>query len=292
MSTLTKVQFCIVLGVTALLGAVFLSLFESVPKAIEEGFSGSGAAATCGAAGDCYDIDVDLGDTASMQRGVGVFANYCLGCHSAKHHRFEFVSRDYDIPPSVMRDLLQFSSATKLSDHMTSSMTRVDGEAWFGKSPPDLTLVARSRSPEWLYTYMMTFYSSPKKTFGSDNLVFPNVGMPHVLSHLQGEQRLVCADRPQITANGGYRADPITSEPILGETCGVLETVPGSGLLNEDEYDQLIRDLVHFLTYLAEPEAATSHRIGGFVLLYLVVFTALAWLLYREFHKDVERGDA
>ena len=155
---------------------------------------------------------------------------------------------------------------------------------WFGAPPPDLTLVTRKRSPEWVYTYLKTFYSDSSRPLGVNNKVFPKVGMPHVLEPLQGIQRSVCREA-QVRATG--QADPAVDQTLAENQCGFLEVVEGTGKLTPAEYDQLIYDLVNFLEYVGEPSKAKAHSLGIYVLLFIMIFFVFAYLLKREYWKDV-----
>lgn len=160
-------------------------------------------------------------------------------------------------------------------------MDKDNAKVWFGAAPPDLTLVARARNPDWLYTYLRTFYSDPSRPYGVNNRVFPNVGMPHVLLDLQG--LMACAPA----------ADHGTVEPISGteipehhDPCGTFDVVE-EGRMSGEEYDETIYDLVNFLAYVAEPMKADRQRIGIYALLFLAIFFVFATLLNREYWKDV-----
>ena len=155
---------------------------------------------------------------------------------------------------------------------------------WFGATPPDLTLVARSRSPEWLYTYLRNFYADPARPLGVNNLVFKDVGMPHALLDLQGLQE--CAPGPVMAANGGIKRDLLTGEDLLEDPCGRFNLIK-SGTMNSAEYDQAIYDLTNFLTYVAEPMAEQRKDIGRKVLLFLLLLLVPVWLLNREYWKGI-----
>ncbi len=231
------------------------------------------------------DIQTDYNDKPSLQRGMATFTHYCMGCHSLEYQRYERTAADLGIDPEVMMATV-VSPSKKIGDLGTNAMPRKESAAWFGAPPPDLTLVARKRSPEWIYTYMKTFYTDPSRPLGANNLVFPKVGMPHVLEPLQGIQRSVCKEAP-IRENGQVKTDPISGRPMTEMQCGILEVVEGTGTLTAAEYDQLIYDLVNFLEYVGEPSKAQAHSIGIYVLLFLMVFFIFAYLLKREYWKDV-----
>jgi len=189
-----------------------------------------------------------------------------------QYQRYQRTFEDLGIPEDLGEQYLQFTGE-KVSDYITSPMPAEDSATWFGAPPPDLTLVARVRGPEWIYTYMRTFYADESKTFGVNNLVFPNVGMPHVLEGLQGTPRLsyesVMVDGQMVERPNGLSTD-------------------GNGALNAEEYDAAIRDLVNYLEYVGEPSRLKSESIGRNVLIYIVIFFVLALLLKKEYWRDVK----
>ena len=230
---------------------------------------------------DCDPFTAELTDYASMQRGANVAVNYCMGCHSFKYSRWERVADDLNIPHDLMMDNLVFSGQ-KIGDLMEISMPADSAKDWFGAVPPDLTLVARSRSPEWIYTYLKNFYVDPSRPLGVNNKVFKDVGMPHALLDLQGLQE--CAPGPVIASNGGIKRDLLTGEDLLEDPCGRF-TLVEKGTLSEAEYDQAVYDLTNFLTYIAEPMAEQRKHIGRWVLLFLLLLLVPATLLAREYSK-------
>jgi ubiquinol-cytochrome c reductase cytochrome b subunit len=241
---------------------------------------GAESGKSCGAI-DCEPFTAELTDYASMQRGANVAVNYCMGCHSFKYSRWERVADDLNIPHDLMMDNLVFSGQ-KIGDLMEISMPADSAKDWFGAVPPDLTLVARSRSPEWLYTYLKNFYVDPSRPLGVNNRVFKDVGMPHALLDLQGLQE--CAPGPVIADNGGIKRDLLTGEDLLDDPCGNF-TLVEKGTLSEAEYDQAVYDLTNFLTYIAEPMAEQRKHIGRWVLLFLLLLLVPATLLAREYSK-------
>ncbi|MFR0674955.1 cytochrome c1 [Enterobacterales bacterium AW_CKDN230030176-1A_HGKHYDSX7] len=215
---------------------------------------------------------IDLSDKAALQDGARTFVNHCMGCHGMQFQRYEQVADDLGIPHAMMLENLVFTGA-KLGDHMLSSLRPEDGKAWFGAPPPDLTLAARVRGEDWLYTYLRSFYEDPSRPLGSNNRVLPGVAMPNVLVGLQGRQVPGCASD-----------DPAASS---GKACDQLTLVPNSGTLTPRQFDEKIRNLVGFMAYSADPTRLEHRRLGVYVLLYLAVFMALAYLLKREYWKDV-----
>jgi len=230
-------------------------------------------------------VDIDVSDKAAMQDGARTFANYCMGCHSAKFQRYERVADDIGIPHELMLENLVFTGA-KIGDHMKIGMQPGDAKAWFGAVPPDLTLVARVRGTDWLYTYLRTFYEDPTRPWGVNNKVFPSVGMPNVLVGLQGRQVVGCK-QVQVVEEGKKQYDPLTGTPITHEACDQLTVLPKTGSLSEEEFDEKIQNLVTFLAYSANPVKLESQRIGVYVLLFLAFFFVFAYLLKREYWKDV-----
>ena len=241
---------------------------------------GAESGKSCGAI-DCDPFTAELTDYVSMQRGANVAVNYCMGCHSFKYSRWERVADDLNIPHNLMMDNLVFSGQ-KIGDLMEISMPADSAKEWFGAVPPDLTLVARSRSPEWIYTYLKNFYVDPSRPLGVNNKVFKDVGMPHALLDLQGLQE--CAPGPVVASNGGIKRDLLTGEDLLEDPCGRF-TLVEKGSLSEAEYDQAVYDLTNFLTYIAEPMAEQRKHIGRWVLLFLLLLLVPATLLAREYSK-------
>ena len=211
--------------------------------------------------------NIDLRDAASIQRGARVFVNYCLNCHSAAYMRYNRLM-DLGLSEQQIKDNLIFSDA-KVGDTMTVAMSPADGKEWFGVAPPDLSVIARSRGADWLYTYLRSFYRDESTVTGWNNTVFPNVAMPHVLWKMQGIQRLHAV---QGDAHGGAHN---TLE---------LET---PGTMDAQAYDGMVRDLVAYLQYMGEPAGLKRVRIGIVVLMFLGILAVLTWLLKREYWKDV-----
>ncbi len=219
----------------------------------------------------------DLTDTASLQRGAQTYMNYCMGCHSLEHGRYNRVARDLDIPEELMMENLVFADK-KFGDLMTNAMRAEDGKKWFGATPPDLTLVARVRRPDWVYTFLRSFYEDPTRPYGVNNEVFKDVGMPHVLGELQGRQ-------VKGTAQVRVGFDTLTGQEITEEQDGVLYLAE-PGTLSAAEYDKLVYDLVNFLVYMGEPIALERQRLGWWVLLFLAIFFVPVYMLNKEYWKD------
>jgi len=226
----------------------------------------------------------ELKDTPSLQRGAQMYMNYCMGCHSLQYSRYNRVAADLGIPEDLFEANLMFDPNAKIGSLMTNAMDKKLAKTWFGAAPPDLTLVSRARKPEWLYTYLRTFYRDDSRPYGVNNKVFKDVGMPHVLLELQGLQE--CAPGPVLAHNGGIKRDPLTGEDVLEDPCGRF-AIPEAGKMSPQEFDGAVYDLVNFLAYVAEPIAVHRHRIGTYTLLFIALFTVFAWLLNREYWKDV-----
>ena len=203
-------------------------------------------------------------DTAALQHGAKVFVNYCLNCHSASYMRYNRL-KDIGLSEAQIKDNLLFT-AEKVGEPMRIAMQRAEAKQWFGAAPPDLTVIARARASEfgsgadWLYTYLRSFYRDESRPTGWNNVVFANVGMPHVLWELQGDQ-------------------------ILGEDHKLKLVKPGK--LSAKEYDVIVADLVAYLKHMGEPMAEYRKRLGVVVLIFLAVFFVFAYALKREYWKDI-----
>lgn len=221
----------------------------------------------------------DLHDTASMQRGAQTYMNYCMGCHSLEHGRYNRVAKDLGIPEDLMMENLVFADK-KFGDLMTTAMRAEDGAKWLGVTPPDLTLITRVRGNDWVYTYLRSFYEDDTRPYGVNNTVFKDVGMPHVLAGLQGRQVL-----GEAAVKTGY--DTLTGQEITEVKDDVLY-LAGSGSLNAAQYDEVVYDLVNFLTYMGEPVALERQRLGWKVLIFLLILFVPVYFLNKEFWKDVK----
>ena len=199
-------------------------------------------------------------DLVSLQAGARTYVNYCLGCHGAQYVRYNSLT-DLGLTEDQIRDNLVFTG-DKVGDMMRTPMRPQDAKKIFGVAPPDLSTIARVRGPDWLYTYLRTFYRDPKTVTGWNNAVFTNVAMPHALWQLQGER--------------GYDREKREWREL------------SKGAMSPTEYDTLVRDLVNFLSYVSEPKAQLRKAVGVVVLFALVVLLLLTWLLKREYWKDVK----
>lgn len=221
------------------------------------------------------DAKVDVSDRASLQRGAKLFINYCASCHSAEFLRYGRMGRDLGLTEEQLRANLM-PAGGRPGDPIMSAVSDEDAAAWFGIAPPDLSLTTRSRGADWLYTYLMAFYRDDSRPFGVNNLVFPDVAMPHVLVELQGVQELKAME-----GGAAHGADGAAGRP------GDLLELTQPGALGVAEYRRVSRDLVNFMVYLGEPAKLSRYTIGGWVLVFLLVFFWISRLLYKEYWKDV-----
>lgn len=212
----------------------------------------------------------DLGDRASLQRGAGLFMNYCAGCHALALHRYSRLGQDLGLSDEQVETLLIQGDA-KIGETMDTGIAAGDGKAWFGKAAPDLSLVARAKlgGPDWVYSYLKGFYVDESRPLGWNNTVFPGASMPHVLWELQGIQR------------------PVYDQGEDGQSHLVRLELARPGRLAAEEYDQVARDLSAFLQYVAEPAALKREAVGVWVILFLAFFTLVAYLLKAEYWRDV-----
>jgi ubiquinol-cytochrome c reductase cytochrome c1 subunit len=206
-------------------------------------------------------------NTQSLQRGAKYFVNYCFGCHSAQYVRYNRLAEDLQLSENQLVENLMFTGEQPF-DTLENAMRPEDAVRWFGIAPPDLTLMARSRGADYIYTFLHSFYVDDSRPTGVDNLVLPGTAMPHVLWQLQGLRR------------------PVESEGEGGEEAMAYEQIT-EGTVSEDEYDLLVRDIVNFLDYIGEPVQLERQRLGIRVIAFLLVFLLIAYLLKKEIWKDV-----
>ena len=236
----------------------------------------------------------NLEDKPSLQRGMRLYMNYCIGCHSLKFQRYERTADDLGIPHQVALDNLIFTDQP-IGGLMQTAMPESSAKNWFGAPPPDLTMVDRVRGTAWVYNMLTNFYADPERPFGVNNRVFKDIGMPHVLMGLQGV--------PEI-AEGRYKPvdllDDVLEKGSLVPVAGgegqrflperepnSIEVVPGTGALTPEQYDQAAYDIANFLHYVGDPGRLPRLRIGVWVLAFLALLFVLATLLNREYWKDV-----
>src|SRR5262245_24430548 len=217
-----------------------------------------------------WEVKNEVANITSVQRGARNFVSYCLGCHSLKYMRWSRLATDLSIPEEQL-DKLLLPPGDKPADYILSSMPQADAEAWFGKAPPDLSLMARARGPDHLYQFLKTFYADPSKPTGVNNLFLENTAMPHVLSELEGVKTPVFKEVEVKGEDGQPHKEKVLEKFEL--------TIPGR--FTEAEYDGFVRDTVNFLDYVGEPGQTQRRSLGLWVVLFLIVFTWLTWLLKK-----------
>ena len=213
---------------------------------------------------------VDLGDQASLQRGAKYYMSYCSGCHSLKYQRYSRIGEDLGLTEEEVKQNLIFKEGTQIGGNVITGMDAELGKKLFGKAPPDLSVISRVRGNDWVYTYLKSFYLDESRPLGWNNTVFPNASMPNPLWELQGLQH----------AEYG-KADATGERPVAGLA------VTQVGRLKPAEFDQVARDISAFLAYTGEPAGLKRQSLGVWVLLFLAFFTFLAWLVKKEYWKDV-----
>jgi ubiquinol-cytochrome c reductase cytochrome c1 subunit len=219
--------------------------------------------------GNLQQSGTDLGDRASLQRGAQLYMNYCSGCHSLKYLRYSRMAEDLGLTEDEVQNNLNFTGA-KVGETVLTSLSDAQGNQWFGKAPPDLSVIARVRGSDWIYTYLKSFYLDESRPLGWNNTLFANASMPNPLWELQGLQR------------------PVYGEPdATGEAHVEKLTLAQPGLLDGHAFDQAARDITVFLEYVGEPAALKRQSMGVWVILFLAAFTLLAWLLKTEYWRDV-----
>ncbi len=209
----------------------------------------------------------DIRNEASLQRGARNFVNYCSGCHSAKYIRYNRIAADLHIGEAELKQNLMFTSE-KTADTIVSALPAADAKKWFGVVPPDLSLMARSRGTSYIYAFLHSFYRDPSRPTGVNNTMLPGTAMPHVLSTLQGVQTAV------------FKTEDGKSEFEKFE-------LTDKGSMTPAEYDAFVRDTVNFLEYIGEPSQTKRQDLGVWVTLFLLLFGAFSYLLYKEYWRDV-----
>ncbi|HUO79777.1 MAG TPA: cytochrome c1 [Steroidobacteraceae bacterium] len=214
----------------------------------------------------------DIRNHASLQRGARNFMNYCSGCHSAKYVRYNRIAKDLGIPEAELKANLMFTSE-KTFETINIALRPEDAKKWFGTAPPDLSLIARARGSDYLAAFLHSFYADPSRPTGVNNTVLVGTAMPHVLAELQGVQTAVFRTVP---GEGGVSKSEFEKFEL---------TQPGA--LSPEKYEDFVRDTVNFLQYIGEPVEAQRRDLGIWVTLFLLVFSAFAYLLYKEYWRDV-----
>ena len=227
------------------------------------------AAAAASEGGDLQQAGNDLGDKASLQRGASLYMGYCSGCHSLKYLRYSRMAEDLGLTEEEVMQNLNFTGG-KIGDQVHVSLAEADGKKWFGKMPPDLSLISRVRGSDWVYTYLKSFYLDESRPVGWNNKLFPNASMPNPLWELQGLQH---AEFGEPDAAGTRHPERLV--------------VTSAGRQSAADFDQSVRDITNFLEYAGEPAALKRQALGVWVILFLVLLTFLGYLLKQEYWSDV-----
>jgi ubiquinol-cytochrome c reductase cytochrome c1 subunit len=252
-----------------LAAAVLLSGAAAAQEAAKE------EAPKAGADWQHWHADTSVSDIPSVQRGARNFVSYCLGCHSLQYERWSRLGSDLAIPDKLLQGEL-IPVGDKTTDYILTTMPATDAANWFGKTPPDLALMARSRGKDYLYQLFTTYYVDPTRPTGVNNLRLPSIAMPHMLSELEGLKIAVFKDVTR-TVDG-----QVMHEQVFDH----FEQV-APGRLTPAEYERFVRDTVNFLDYVSEPTQTARRSLGVWVVLFLLLFTWLAWLMKSEYWKDV-----
>ena len=216
----------------------------------------------------------DITNVASLQRGARNFVNYCMGCHSARYVRYSRLGADLGLSEQQVIENLMFTGE-RIHDTMRINMRPEDAARWFGVTPPDLSLIARSRGPDYIYSFLKSFYVDPSRPTGVNNLVLPGTSMPHVLWERQGLQEAV------------YDGESDAEHNAVHKRFKEFRLVQPGGLTPK-EFDEFVRDTVNFLDYIGEPMQLERRSIGLRVLTFLLVFFLFAYFLKKEYWKDVK----
>ena len=232
---------------------------------------GATPAFAAGGGAELEKADIDPGQIPSLQRGARNFMNYCSGCHSAQYVRFNTIGKYLELSEEQLVDNLMFN-AEKTFETIKTNMPAAAAERWYGTAPPDLSLMARSKGADYIYTFLKSFYLQAGSPTGVDNIVMPSTSMPHVLWELQGYQKAIFSEHTE---------DGETTLHFDG-----FEQVT-AGALDAEDYDEFVRDTVNFLAYIAEPIRADRRKLGTWVIMYLLVFLIIAYMLKKQIWKDV-----
>lgn len=231
------------------------------------------AALAAGGSAHLESADIDPGNVNSLQRGAANFMNYCSGCHSAQYVRYKTIGKDLDLSEEMLVENLMFN-ADKTFETIQASMPAADAARWYGKAPPDLSLMARAKGADYIFSFLRSFYVSEDSPTGVDNVVLPGTSMPHVLWELQGYQ----------TANFTHHENEDGSVTHTFE--GFEQKVPGK--VDSEDYDEFVRDTVNFLVYISEPVRGFRVALGKWVIIYLIFFLIIARMLKKQIWKDVK----
>ena len=219
----------------------------------------------------------EIGNTTSLQRGARNFMGYCAGCHSLKYQRYSRLGEDLGIPEAELEKYI-VPAGSKKTDYVVTALAYEDGNAWFGKAPPDLSLITRSKGTDYVFQFLKAYYADPATPSGVNNLALPGTAMPHVLSSLQGVPEAVF----ETVESKGEGGETVSERRFVRFEAGV------PGQLSAADYDAFVRDTVNFLEYVGEPVKAKRIGLGIWVILFLLVFTLFAYLLKQEYWKDVK----
>src|ERR1700730_3750515 len=258
----------------ALICSALLLASGGAGSRLRAGEGGEGAEDATQTNWKAWHADVDIANKGALQRGARNFANYCLGCHSLKYVRWSRLRQDLEIPPDLLAKYL-IPPGDKPANYILTTMPAADAEVWFGKAPPDLSLMARARGADYIYRLFKTYYVDPTRPTGANNLQLPAVAMPAVLSELEGLKKAVYKSVAKHGEDG-----KTTTEQVFDH----FEQV-APGRMNAEEYDAFVRDTVAVLRYVGWPAQSHGHRLGIWVVLFLLVFTWLAWLMKKEYWK-------
>jgi ubiquinol-cytochrome c reductase cytochrome c1 subunit len=221
--------------------------------------------------------DIDPGQIPSLQRGARNFINYCSGCHSAQYVRFNTIGKYLELSDEQLIDNLMFN-AEKTFETIRAAMPAEDAARWFGTAPPDLSLMARSKGADYIYTFLKSFYVQEGSPTGVNNIVMPATAMPHVLWGLQGYQKAVFSEHTEKDADGNVIATTIHFDGFEQVSAGTMDA---------EDFDSFVLDTVNFVAYIAEPIRAERRKIGTWVIMYLLVFLIIAYMLKKQIWKDV-----
>lgn len=236
-------------------------------------FALSGSAIASGGHALPYEYSADVSNLPAAQRGAKLFMSYCSGCHSMQYLRYSRVAQDLEIPEDMLKANLMFTSE-KTGDSILSALPKAEAAKWFGQAPPDLTLETRARGESWVYSYLKSFYLDPARPMGVNNAVLPGASMPHVLWEMQGWNTKAAATPEGGHAKEGHgKSDPFTQVQ--------------AGKLSGGEYDKLVGDIVTFMAYAAEPGRSARQSLGIKAILFLLVLMVFAYLLKKEYWKDI-----
>ena len=232
-------------------------------------------------------VEIDVTDQASLQRGAKTFVNYCLSCHSASYMRYNRMAKDIGLTEEQVKKSLMFGPE-KIGDTMSIAMRPDDAKKWFGVAPPDLSVIARARGTDWLYTYLRTFYVDDSKPIGTNNLVFKDSAMPHVLWQQQGYMMqdengefTSIAKKPVVGANR-LSKDDFSPSSFEYKLLSAADNQPAAF-----DYNLMVRDLVNFLAYISEPSKIQRLALGPWVLLYILLFIVVAYFMKKAFWEDI-----